>query len=143
MKINEILRSKDDKVITIGSEQTVGELLALLAEYGIGAVVVSDDDGASVGGIVSERDVVRHLNTGGPEILTGPVSAIMTREVFTCTHEYRIEELAKTMTERRIRHAPIVEDGRLTAIISIGDVVKHRISTLETERNQLVEYINQ
>ena len=143
MKIAEIIRSKGDKVITIRSEQTVGELLALLAEHGIGAVVVSDDDGESVGGIVSERDVVRHLNSGGSGILEGPVGDIMTREVFTCSHEDHIEDLESTMTERRIRHVPIVESGRLRAIVSIGDVVKNRISHLENERNQLENYINQ
>ena len=143
MKVTEIIRSKGDKVVTIRSEQTVGELLALLAEHGIGAVVVSDDDGASVGGIVSERDVVRHLNSSGADVLGGPVSAIMTREVFTCSHEDQIEELESTMTERRIRHVPIVEDGKLRAIVSIGDVVKNRITNLENERNQLAEYINQ
>lgn len=143
MKISEIIRSKGDTVITIRSEQTVGELLALLAEHGIGAVVVSDDDGDSVGGIVSERDVVRHLNSGGSDILGGPVSAIMTREVFCCGHEDQIEALESTMTERRIRHVPIVEDGRLKAIVSIGDVVKSRISNLEQERSQLESYINQ
>lgn len=143
MKISEIIRSKGDKVITIRSEQTVGELLALLAEHGIGAVVVSDDDGESVGGIVSERDVVRHLNTGGAGILSGPVASIMTREVFCCTHEDQVDALESTMTERRIRHVPIVEGGRLKAIVSIGDVVKSRISNLEHERSQLESYINQ
>lgn len=143
MKISEIIRSKGDKVITIRSEQTVGELLALLAEHGIGAVVVSDDDGDSVGGIVSERDVVRHLNSGGADILSGPVAAIMTREVYSCTREDQVDALESTMTERRIRHVPIVEDGRLKAIVSIGDVVKSRISNLEHERSQLESYINQ
>lgn len=143
MKIAEIVRTKGDKVVTIRSDKTVGELLALLAEHHIGAVVVSDDDGQSVGGIVSERDIVRHLNSTGADILGGPVSAIMTHEVFTCTHDLQLADLETTMTERRIRHVPIVEDGRLRAIVSIGDVVKHRISDLQSERDQLVGYINQ
>lgn len=143
MKITEIIRTKGDKVVTIRSEQSVGELLALLDEYRIGAVVVSDDDGQTVGGIVSERDIVRHLHSSGADVIAGPVSAIMTREVFTCTHEDRIEDVETTMTERRIRHVPIVEGGRLRAIVSIGDVVKSRITDLEAERNRLTEYINQ
>ena len=143
MKITEIIRAKGDKVVTIRSDKSVSDLLALLAEHQIGAVVVSDDDGDTVGGIVSERDIVRHLHTGGADILNGPVSSIMTREVFTCTHELQRADLEHTMTERRIRHVPIVEEGRLRAIVSIGDVVKHRISDLQSERDQLVGYINQ
>lgn len=143
MKIAEIIRAKGDKVVTIRSDETVSGLLALLAEHQIGAVVVSDDDGRSVGGIVSERDVVRHLNSTGAEVLDSPVSSIMTREVFTCGHDLQLADLEHTMTERRIRHVPIVEEGRLRAIVSIGDVVKHRISDLQSERDQLVGYINQ
>ena len=143
MKIAEIIRHKGDKVVTIRSDSTVCDLLALLDEHRIGAVVVSDDDGQSVGGIVSERDIVRHLHSRGAEVLDGPVSAIMTREVFTCTHDLQVAELEHTMTERRIRHVPVVEEGRLRAIVSIGDVVKRRIMDLQSERDQLVGYINQ
>lgn len=143
MKIADIVRAKGDKVVTVRSDNTVRDLLDLLAEHRIGAVVVSDDDGQSVGGIVSERDIVRHLQSTGADILGGPVSAIMTREVFTCTHDLQLADLETTMTERRIRHVPIVEDGRLRAIVSIGDVVKHRISDLQSERDHLVGYINQ
>ena len=142
MKISDIIRSKGDKVVTIRSEATVADLLELLADHKIGAVVVSDD-GESVGGIVSERDIVRHLHSGGSQILSGPVSAIMTSDVFTCTHDDHVESLESTMTERRIRHVPIIEDGRLRAIVSIGDVVKSRISNLESERDHLTTYINQ
>lgn len=142
MKISEIIRHKGDKVVTIPSDSTVNELLALLDEHRIGAVVVSDD-GQGVVGIVSERDIVRHLHVTGAEILDGPVSAIMTHEVFTCTHDLQVADLEHTMTERRIRHVPVVEGGRLRAIVSIGDVVKLRISDLQSERDQLVGYINQ
>lgn len=142
MKIAEIIRHKGDKVVTIPSDATVCDLLALLDEHRIGAVVVSDD-GQSVVGIVSERDIVRHLHSTGAEVLDGPVSAIMTHEVFTCTHDLQVADLEHTMTERRIRHVPVVEEGRLRAIVSIGDVVKHRISDLQSERDQLVGYINQ
>ncbi len=142
MKIAEIVRTKGGDVVTIRPEQTVQELLALLAEYRIGAVVVSAD-GEVINGIVSERDIVRHLHSAGPGVITGAVSAIMTAEVFTCTLDDQIDDLESTMTERRIRHVPIVEDGKLQAIVSIGDVVKTRILTLQSERDQLVEYINQ
>lgn len=142
MKISDIVRSKGDKVITIKSEATVSDLLALLADHRIGAVVVSDD-GESVGGIVSERDIVRHLHSGGSQILGSPVAAIMTSDVFTCTHDDQVESLESTMTERRIRHVPIVEDGKLKAIVSIGDVVKSRIHNLESERDHLTTYIAQ
>ena len=142
MKIAEIVRTKGTKVVTIRSDKTVKELLALLAEHQIGAVVVSDD-GETVSGIVSERDIVRHLHSTGAEILDGPVSAIMTHEVFTCTHDLQLDDLEHTMTERRIRHVPIVEGDRLRAIVSIGDVVNHRINALQSERDQLVGYINQ
>lgn len=142
MKISDIVRSKGDHVVTIGSDATVVELLAMLAEYRIGAVVVSDGDG-SVDGIVSERDIVRHLHSDGPDMLSGPVSAIMTSEVYTCTLHEHLDAIEATMTERRIRHVPIVEDGALRAIVSIGDVVKNRITDLQSERDQLVTYINQ
>jgi CBS domain-containing protein len=142
MKISEIVRHKGDLVITIRSDQTVMDLLALLAEHRIGAVVVSDD-GDTVSGIVSERDVVRHVNTGGASILDGPVSAIMTTEVHTCTRHDHINDVESAMTDRRIRHVPVVEDGHLVAIVSIGDVVKHRIVDLQSERDQLASYINQ
>ena len=142
MKISDIVRSKGDHVVTIGPDATVVELLALLAEYRIGAVVVSDGDG-SVDGIVSERDIVRHLHSDGPDMLSRSVSAIMTSEVYTCTLHEHLDTIEATMTERRIRHVPIVEDGALRAIVSIGDVVKNRITDLQSERDQLVTYINQ
>ena len=142
MKISDIVRSKGDEVVTIGSDRTVRELLALLDEHRIGAVVVSDGDGA-VDGIVSERDIVRHLHAGGPQTLSGPVSAIMTREVYTCSLHDHLDDVEAAMTDRRIRHVPIVEDGRLAAIVSIGDVVKQRINALRSERDQLASYINQ
>ena len=142
MKISDIVRAKGDRVVTIGSDRTVRELLALLDEHRIGAVVVSDGE-QTVDGIVSERDIVRHLHSGGPEILSGPVSAIMTSEVYTCTLHEHLDDIETTMTERRIRHVPIVEDGTLKAIVSIGDVVKQRINDLRSERDQLASYINQ
>ena len=101
------------------------------------------DDGERVSGIVSERDVVWRLASEGPGILQGPISQIMTTEVRTCNLDAHIEDLARTMTEHRIRHIPVVVDGKLTAIVSIGDIVKHRIDELQDERDQLVGYIQQ
>lgn len=141
MKISDVLRRKGGGVVTIRPEDTVSTLLAMLAEHGIGACVVSDD-GANVAGIVSERDIVRHLHSTGAAILEGPVSAIMTSEVQTGTAADNIADLAGTMTEMRVRHVPILDDeGNLAAIVSIGDIVKHRLSELQSERDQLRDYI--
>lgn len=140
MKISEVVRGKGG-VVTIAPDASVGDLLTLLAEHRIGAVVVSGD-GAAVHGIVSERDIVRHLHSTGADIIGGPVSAIMTSEVRTAGMDSDLDELESTMTEHRIRHVPIVVDGQLAAIVSIGDVVKNRISSLQAERDQLEAYIS-
>jgi len=140
MRILEVIRRKGDTVVTIPPGASVNELLALLAEHGIGAVVVSED-GRTVAGIVSERDVVRQLHARGPEVLEQPVSSIMTGQVHTCSPDDHLETLARTMTEQRVRHLPVVVDGQLEAIVSIGDVVKHRLSELETEKDALEDYI--
>lgn len=142
MKISDVLRSKGSDVITASPDDSVADLLTLLADHGIGAVVVSSGEGA-VDGIVSERDVVRHLHRSGTGILEGPVSAIMTAQVHTCTSRDDVSDLEARMTERRIRHVPVVEDDRLIAIVSIGDVVKHRMRDLAAERDQLEAYITQ
>lgn len=142
MKINDVIRGKSSAaVITITPDATVRELLALLAEHNIGAVIVSAD-GASVDGIVSERDVVRKLN-GHDEILDANVEQIMTAVVQTCEPGEDVDELMSIMTEHRIRHVPVLDDGELIAVVSIGDVVKSRISQLEFERDQLDSYVHQ
>jgi CBS domain-containing protein len=142
MKISDVLRLKGSEVVTIRPDDTVSRLLEVLAEHGVGALVVSQD-GKEVAGIVSERDVVRHLHRSGAEVLTGPVSTIMTREVTTCEPGEEVEALAVTMTERRIRHVPVTQEGQLYAIVSIGDVVKHRMDMLQSERDHLANYIQQ
>lgn len=142
MRIADVVKRKGGAVVTVRSDATVRELLALLAEHRIGAVVVSDD-GAGVHGIVSERDVVRHLHTDGADLLDAPVQRIMTAEVHTCTPEDSLEDMAALMTDRRIRHVPVLVDGALGAIVSIGDIVKFRIDTLQAERDQLRDYIQQ
>lgn len=140
MLIVTMLRSKGDFVATVRPTATVRELLDTLAEHRIGAVVVSAD--GDIDGIVSERDVVRHLSAAGGALLDRPVSSIMTADVVTCRHDTAIDELMRMMTDRRIRHVPVVDDdGALVGIVSIGDVVKSRISELVSERDDLVGYI--
>jgi CBS domain-containing protein len=142
MRISEVLAGKPiPGVITIKPDASVRELLTLLAEHNVGAVIVSPD-GTEVGGMVSERDVVRRLNEEDA-ILDGPVTDIMTSVVHTCEPHHQIEELMQVMTEHRVRHVPIITDGKLTGMISIGDVVKARIAHLEFERDQLGNYLYQ
>jgi CBS domain-containing protein len=141
MLIGTILRNKGSAVTTVSPEATVRELLAALAQHNIGAVVVSTD-GASITGIVSERDIVRHLNDEGAAVLDAQVSSIMTSEVRTVGLSDRVDELRKIMTTHRVRHMPVVEDGRLVGIVSIGDVVKSAIEELETEKASLVDYLH-
>lgn len=141
MKIDDIIRKKGGDVVTVAPTATVAELLDLLARNNIGAVVVSED-GTTIGGIVSERDVVRHLATDGAGVLGDPVSSIMTTDVKTCSAEDSLEATAHTMTYGRFRHLPVVAEGRMIAIISIGDVVKFRMDQLTDERNHLLEYLH-
>ena len=145
MRINDVLKGKQsadgDAVVTITPDASVRELVALLARHNVGALIVSVD-GASVDGIVSERDVVRKLHADDA-ILDGPVSAIMTTQVLSCEPDATVDSLMVLMTEHRIRHVPVVTAGRLTGIISIGDVVKSRMAELEFERDQLDSYVHQ
>jgi CBS domain-containing protein len=141
MKVSDVLRAKGAGVVTIKPDDTIANLLILLDDHRIGAVVVSSD-GSTVEGIVSERDIVRHLHMTGASVLDGVVSTIMTSDVTTGSAKDNIADLATTMTEMRVRHVPIVDDeGKLTAIVSIGDIVKHRLSELQSERDQLRDYI--
>jgi CBS domain-containing protein len=140
MRITDVLRVKGTRVVTVTPDTTVRQLLAVLAEHRIGAVVVSHD-GTSVDGIASERDIVRAFARQGAAAMSEPVTAIYTAEVHTITPETQIEEVMRMMTERRVRHAPVVQDGALRGIVSIGDVVKNRIDELETERAALTDYI--
>jgi CBS domain-containing protein len=142
MKISDVIKGKSASgVITIVPNATVRELLALLAEHNIGAVIVSTD-GTAVDGIVSERDVVRKLN-GDDSVLDAPVEQIMTAVVQTCEPGADVDGLMAQMTEHRIRHVPVIDHGQLVAVVSIGDVVKSRIGQLEFERDQLDSYVHQ
>ncbi|HYH35335.1 MAG TPA: CBS domain-containing protein [Nocardioides sp.] len=141
MRIGDVLGAKpSQEVVTITPDAGVRDLIALLAEHNVGALIVSAD-GTSVDGIVSERDVVRHLHADGT-VVDNTVGAIMTAEVETCAPDTMLDDLMKVMTERRIRHVPVCEDGRLVGIVSIGDVVKHRIGQLQFERDQLDDYVH-
>jgi CBS domain-containing protein len=141
MKISNVIHNKGSEVVTISAQATVGELVELLARRNIGAVVVSAD-GHSVDGIVSERDVVRHLAADGGQVLNRTVAEVMTSPVVTATLEDGLGTTAHTMTYSRLRHIPVVEDGQLVAIVSLGDVVKYRIDQLTDERNHLLEYLH-
>jgi CBS domain-containing protein len=142
MRIADVLRIKGDaEVVTVTPDTDVRHLLGVLAEHSIGAVVVSED-GTTVEGIVSERDVVRALAERGPTVLSEPVTAIHTADVLTVDPATQLEDLMRIMTERRVRHLPVVTDGTLRGIVSIGDVVKNRIDELESERSALANYIS-
>jgi CBS domain-containing protein len=141
MRIADLLRHKGSTVATVSGATTVADLVAALAQHNVGALVVTEGD--TIAGIVSERDVVRRLNSDGSGLLSLPVSEIMTTAVVTCAPTDTVDSLAATMTERRIRHMPVVDDGQLVGIVSIGDVVKSRIEQLENDREQLQSYIAQ
>jgi CBS domain-containing protein len=151
MRIREIVAAKSRTtqepgqagpgVVTVRPDASVTDLLGLLAEHNVGALVVSSD-GRTVEGIVSERDVVRRLHAD-PGALDATVDAIMTREVHTCPPDTTLDELMGEMTRRRFRHVPVVEDDVMVGIVSIGDVVKHKIDALEFERDQLDSYVHQ
>ena len=140
MTVARILADKGRDVFTTQPHRTLKEVVELLASKGVGAVVVSDAS-QSVLGILSERDVVRVVGRHGASALEDPVSRHMTPKVITVTGEDTIEHVMQTMTEGRFRHVPVVEDGRLIGIISIGDVVKRHVNALDSERQALREYI--
>ncbi len=139
MRIADVLRNKGASVATITPETSVSGLLTELSVHNIGAMVVVSPDG--VIGIVSERDIVRALQERGADLLRLPVSEIMTKFVATCTPNDSVDSLSVLMTTKRVRHIPVMEDGRLTGIVSIGDVVKTRMEELEATQEQLQAYI--
>ena len=141
MRISTLLAAKGDSVATITPDTTVTGAVDALREHGVGALVVSSD-GEHIDGIVSERDIVRGLAGQLAALLDEPVRSIMTSQVFTVSPDDDVEPLMALMTERRIRHVPVVSNGILAGIVSIGDVVKSRIGELEKDRKELVEYIN-
>jgi CBS domain-containing protein len=143
VKISDILRHKSTdgraEVATIAPSETVTALLAMLAEHNVGALVVVQDD--AVVGIVSERDVVRRIAERGADVLESAVDRIMSSDVVSCSSQDSVDSIAETMTERRIRHMPVIDDDQLVGIVSIGDVVSSRMRQLESDRGQLEQYI--
>ena len=141
MLISEVLRRKGAEVATIDPTSTISDVLASLAENGVGALVVSAN-ATTVDGIISERDIVRALAADGTGTMSMTAADFMTADVVTCGRGATTEELMTEMTERRFRHVPVIEDGVLVGIVSIGDVVFARVSELEFERQQLTDYIS-
>ncbi|SDG49213.1 CBS domain-containing protein [Pelagibacterium luteolum] len=139
MFVESILSGKGNTVVTASPDMTIGEVIAELARHNIGAIPVCE--GSKVTGIVSERDIVRHLAGSAEGFRTRPVSDIMTANPKTCTRQDTIEKAMDTMTRGRFRHLPVVEDGELVGIISIGDVVKRKLDEAEQEAGALREYI--
>ena len=140
MNVETILRNKGRNVITVRPDATVGAAVALLRRHGIGALVVSGD-GAAIDGILSERDVVHALADQGDRTLGLEVAQLMSRRVVTCKLGDTVADLMALMTERRIRHLPVVERGKLAGMISIGDVVKTRLDEVESEATSMREFI--
>jgi|SRR6516165_2578894 CBS domain-containing protein len=140
MNVDAILRAKGGTVTLVTPQATITEAVAVLRREGIGALVVSRD-GATVDGILSERDVIHGLARLGPQLLDATVEQLMTRRVFTCTPRDSIADLMAEMTKRRIRHIPVLRDGELVGIISIGDVVKARLDEMEYETSSLRNFI--
>ena len=141
MRISTLLAGKGDSVATITPDTTVTGAVDALREHGVGALVVSSD-GEHIDGIVSERDIVRGLSGQLAALLDEPVRSIMTSKVFTVSPDDDVEPLMALMTERRIRHLPVVHDGQLVGMISIGDVVKARFDELEHEKKDLLDYVS-
>jgi CBS domain-containing protein len=140
MNVHTILRSKGKSVVTIHPDATVERAVGVLRQRGIGALVVSDD-GENVVGILSERDIVESLGRYGSELLAVSVAEVMSCPVVTCEPEDSVAELMAEMTSRRIRHFPVVEDGRLIGIVSIGDLVKNRLDQIEYEAHSMRSFI--
>ncbi len=141
MRIADVLKNKGAAVSTITPDMIVSELLSSLVARNVGAMVVVSS--AGLVGIVSERDVVRKLHEHGADMLDRPISEIMTTRVITCTPSDSVDSLSGLMTTNRVRHVPVVEDGQLVGIVSIGDVVKTRMEELQAQHEQLEAYITQ
>ncbi len=141
MLIQDILKIKGDEVTTIAPDASISDAVAALAEKSLGALVVSAN-GQSIDGILSERDVVRSLSRPDNDTLSMSVAELMTADVMTCQTSTTIAELMELMTEKRIRHVPVETNGKLTGLVSIGDVVQARLHEVEMERQQIEQYIN-
>ena len=136
MRIDRIIQDKGGDVVTIAPGATVADAAALLAEKRIGAVIVCEE-GAAPAGILSERDIVRQLGTSGASCLEQTVSELMTTNLKSCARTDTLDTVLTQMTQGRFRHVPVMEDGQMVALVSIGDVVKSRLSELALERDAL------
>lgn len=140
MHVAAILKDKGRAVETARSDMTLMEIARKLAAKRIGSIVITDRDGG-IAGIVSERDIIQALAMGGPECMDWQASKVMTRSVVTCEESDTIDRLMSMMTARRFRHLPVVSDGALAGIVSIGDVVKHHVAEVEMEATAMRDYI--
>jgi CBS domain-containing protein len=140
MTVKAILSRKGSDVVTIAPTANLSEAVKLLAERRIGAVIVTGADNR-VAGILSERDIVRALGERGADALGDNIAAVMTRKVTTCVEADTVSDIMERMTTGKFRHVPVVEQGRLAGVISIGDVVKFRVEEIERESDALREYI--
>lgn len=140
MKVSDILGHKGNNVVTVRSDDTIDTFVHKLNLERIGAAIVSDD-GSSVEGIISERDVARGLAEYRKELLAMPVSKLMTRSVLTCSPEDSVKDVMELMTQRRVRHLPVMAEGKLAGVVSIGDVVKNRLEDMQMETNVLRDYV--
>jgi CBS domain-containing protein len=141
MNVRQLLAGKQGELTGIGPDAPVSEAVTLLRQANVGALLVTDAGGTLVG-ILSERDIVRYLAEDGGDLMDKKTGDLMTRDVVTCKPQDRVEDLMRQMTEGRFRHLPVVENNKLIGIISIGDVVKHRLGELEAEASQLRAYIS-
>lgn len=141
MKVSTILKEKGGKVITLEGRTSLEDAIVALARERIGAVVILDSR-EQIAGVFSERDAIRAIAEEGASALSKPISELMTRKVVSCSMEDTLDQLLEKMTQGRFRHLPIVEGGRLAGIISIGDVVKHKIASSESEAEAMREYIS-
>lgn len=140
MKVHDLIEQKGSAVASIPRNAGMEQAISTLGSKNIGALVVVEADG-SVCGILSERDIVRHISISGQAIMGGLVEGFMTRNVVTCTKEDSLDDIMGVMTNKRIRHLPVIDDGKLSGIISIGDVVKRKIELAEREAEDLRQYI--
>lgn len=139
-KVSSVLKHKGHEVVTVAPDQTVARVVKLLAQHRIGALPVISPDGRLIG-IISERDIVRGMAEHADAVFALPAERLMTREVRTCTSEDQLVDLMEVMTLQRFRHLPVIENGALHGIVSIGDVVKQRLEEVQTEAEQLRNYI--
>ncbi len=140
MNIEKILKAKGSYVATVSPEAKITDVIAALESEDTGALVVSVDE-KNIEGIISERDVVRGLQSFGAEVLDHPVRDLMTKDVFTCQAGDRVAGIMAAMTEQRIRHVPVVENDKLAGIVSIGDIVKLRLDEVQAEADSMRRYI--